>query len=703
MRSWILTIIWCLLAELAFGQNMPLTRNQGENIATDTSADSIAKTEEPVESIIHVWTLDNQFGTKNVVAVDSSTLGFNNFNPIFQRSISNSYLGYLGSSYTSNIYFDQSSESNFYFLRNFDAYRQTQNKVRYYNSTTPYASLMYLQGGQGSTKTEQLFKAFFTSNIDSITNFGFQFNAIRAPGQYLMQEARHKFLNFFVSRNGTRLNSYFNFINGSDEITESGGISDSSLDQFTYSRIVYTNLSIPSRVDPTELGAKLTNEISNTSKSFSIFTSHEYLMGQIPFLLPKKIADSTFVVTTVIDSVSVDSIVTVSADVQFTPKYSIQYSAEFENHQRRLLESTVDNNFFTNTYINTKSHTDSVFFSRFSHILQIKAFENDNRKYTFGTRAFIENEIVTAQHPLPDGMRKYNYSNVNVGGELYRRNSSFLNWSAIAQFTLLGRNIGDAIVKGKALKPLVFGADTTSLLVEAWYQDQSADIFQEHWYSNHYKWENQFKKQHEVVLKGQYSYPRFSANAGVNYALLSNFIYNNEAALPAQYESAFSILSAWVNKDITVGRLGWSNKIVWQELSNDAVLRLPVWNFYSSIYYSHYLFKVMKIQMGVEVYFNSKFLANQYNPATSSFYLQEKDTQLQMDPSTYKYSRYENNLIGGYPLINLYVNAKLKRTSAFAELYHANSMFPMGDFYSSQGYPLDQMAFRFGFFWTFYD
>ena len=93
----------------------------------------------------------------------------------------------------------------------------------------------------------------------------------------------------------------------------------------------------------------------------------------------------------------------------------------------------------------------------------------------------------------------------------------------------------------------------------------------------------------------------------------------------------------------------------------------------------------MKLQLGVEIYYNSKFYANSYEPSTTQFYLQN------------------DQLIGGYPQINLYVNAKLKRTSAFAQLYHANSMFNMGEFFSSPGYPVDQMAFRFGFFWTFYD
>jgi len=437
---------------------------------------------------------------------------------------------------------------------------------------------------------------------------------------------------------------------------------------------------IPVRKDPYQLGVNLGNVIENTSKSFSFFTSHEYLMGQIPFFVPKVTADSLFP-----DSILADSIINVRAPNEFIPKYSVQYSAEFENHSRNIFERSVDQLFFDTTFIKTSNHTDSAFFSRFSHILQVKAFEDENRKFTFGKRVFIENEMVTAKHPLSDGQRKYNYSNVYLGGEISRTTSTFLNWYALARFALIGRNIGDAIVKGNIDKPFVFNADTTHLTVEGWYQDQSADIFQEHWVSNHFKWENKFKKQHEVVVRGTFSYPRFHAQAGLNYALVSNYLYNNEFAVPDQYNGEFSIISGWLNKDFHLGRFGWSNKMVWQELSNDAVLHLPVFSVYSSIYYSHYLFKVMKLQFGAEVFYHTRFKSNSYQPATTQFYLQN------------------DQITGGYPMVNLFVNAKLKRTSAFAELYHANSMFRMGEFFSSPHYPLDQMAFRFGFYWTFYD
>lgn len=616
-----------------------------------------------VPSIIEAWTLDKQFSARKIQVLDTATINFHQHDPVYRQSISNTSTGQLGSGYQANDYFARTDENPFYFLKVFDAYRLTQQEVKYYNTTTPYANLYYEQGNNNS-ETEQYFKAFFTHNLDSITNFGFEFNALKSPGQYLSQEARHKFLNVFASRNSERLNSYLSVINSTDVISENGGIISDNLDQWV--RYTIPGLVFELRDNPGNFWVQLNNPLVNTTKSLSVFTSHEYLMGEIPFLVKD---------TLQIDSVAVD----------FKPRYGIQYSAEFENYNRMLEESSADTEFFDTTYMKTSNHTDSSFMTRFSHIFQVKAFEDTTRKFTFGKRAFIENEIVSAKHPLPDGYRKYTYSNVYVGGEINRTESALGSWSASGKFALLGRNLGDALLEGDWNKRFVIGKDTTFLKGEGVYEASSANIFQEHWFSNHYKWENNFKKQYEIAVKGRFEYPRFKASAGFNYALLSNYIYNNEQALPDQYESEFSVISAWVNKDFELGRFVWSNKAIWQELSNDAVLRLPNWSLYSSFYYSHYLFKVMKIQLGVEAYYNTQFYAERYEPSTNRFYLQ----------NDYK--------VGGYPLINLFANAKLKRTSAFAMLYHANSLVDFGDFFVSPNYPLGMMAFRFGFFWTFYD
>lgn len=634
-------MFFILFSESIIAQEETLPdRQSGNNPSGKQSVASI----KPVKSVIKSWTLEKQNSALNYISVDTATMNFHNYTPIFQKNISNTYLGYFGAPYVSNIFFDRINYSDYYFLASFDAYRRTQREVTYYNTTTPFSLLKYEQGVE-----EQMFTALFTQNIDSTTNIGFRYNTLKNKGQYKFQEANHKNLNFFISRNTKRYNGYASFISATNKVVENGGISDTLID---VSR------------NPNELLVNLSGNIQPTIKTFSFFTSHEYLLGRIPSIFKKD----------------------TPSDSVFSPRYGIQYSLEINDYKRSFIESFASGDFFDTTfYSNNAKLADTSSLRRFTQIFQIKAFENKERKFTFGKRIFLENEIVRAIHSIPFGERKYNYSNLFLGGEISNNTSSFIQWNAMARFAVLGRNFGDAIVKGAIDKPVKLFRDTLLISLEGWYQDISPDVFQEHWSDNHFKWENNFNKQHEVVFKAALHWDKISLNTGANYAILSNYLYNGRDALPNQFSDGFSIFSFWLNKDFNIGPFGWNNKMILQEVSNDAVLHVPSFNYYTSIYFKGVLFKVMKYQIGAEMYYNSKFYSDKYEPSTSRFYLQDQI------------------LTGGYPQLNAFINAKLKRTSAFVQLMHFNSSFSNGKYFSSPFYPINQMAFRFGFLWSFYD
>ncbi|MBN1927234.1 MAG: hypothetical protein JW798_15480, partial [Prolixibacteraceae bacterium] len=495
-------------------------------------SDSVMSNAETVKSEIKVWTLKNQYSTINEIELDTANLNFHNYNPIFKKSISNNYLGYLGAPYQSNIFFDREETPEYYFLKNINHYYTSPEEVKYYNTTTPFAVLRYEEGSR-SDQDQQMFTAFFSRNIDPGTNFGFRYDAHKSKGQYVFHESLHEHLNIFFSRNSERYNAYVSVLTGTNMVVENGGISKDEVNPF---------------YPPKYYSPNLDNAIEMTVKNISVFTSHEYLLGSLSSLFKKHVAEEeeSYVsgesdtlsfqadsIPLVDDSLafSTDSTASVAdstgivknkkEDKGFVPAYSIQYSASYNSFNRYLLENTVDHSFFDTTYIGFDSYNDSSLYNTFTQILQLKAFENPNRKFTFGKRVFLENEIVEAVHALPYGQTKYNYSNIFVGGEIYRREGDFWNWNALARIAVLGRNIGDAMLKGSINKPLRIFNDTTHIIAEGWYRDTKAPIFLENWQSNHFKWENRFRKQHEVIIKGKISYPRFKLQTGVNYALLA--------------------------------------------------------------------------------------------------------------------------------------------------------------------------------------
>lgn len=643
----IIALLFALTAEVQAQPQPPRGGDGGQNQGSNQKP----ATEDTIQSRIKTWGLTEEYSDAAISILDTQTIGFHKYDPIYKISISNTHLGHVGAPYQSNIYIDRPDKHAFYFTRNLKAYNPMAYETPYYNTTKSVSTLTYVQNLSTFGGPEQAFDAFLIRNIDPVTNIGFRFHVNKTEPEYKFIESNHRYFNLFASRNTQKHNGYFSLVNGSNVLKENGGVIDEKID---------------TRLKPVELPVKLilSKGLDNTTKSFSLFTSHEYSIGRSYSEMSE-------------DSVIIN---------HFEPQFSGQYSIEWERHHRNFLESYVDTNFFQNTYTSkAPDHQDSIAFSRFSHMIQLKAFERTRRKFSFGARAFIQNEIVSATHPVPFGYRKYTYSNVNLGASIFQKNNNFWRWSATGQLVVLGRNLGDAQLKGIIDKPLAFRTDSLNIHIEGWYRDQSPDIFQTHLMSNHFQWDNNFKKQHDVVIKGQIDYERLHAKAGAAYTLLSNYLYNNQSGIPGQYTNEFSIFSAWIRKDFLFWRFGWENQVVWQQTSDRTVLRLPVLAAYTSFYYSHYLFKEMKIQLGIEAYYNSAFYVDAYNPATTQFHIQD------------------NVKIGGFPVANAFFNAKLKRTSAFVKVLHANSMINGDRFFMSPSYPLGQMVIRFGFLWSFYD
>ena len=75
-------------------------------------------------------------------------------------------------------------------------------------------------------------------------------------------------------------------------------------------------------------------------------------------------------------------------------------------------------------------------------------------------------------------------------------------------------------------------------------------------------------------------------------------------------------------------------------------------------------------------------------PAIGQFYLQNPDT------------RYK---LGGYPLINGYINLHLKRTRIFVQMYNLLQRTGEKSYFLAPHYPLNPRILKVGLSWNFFD
>ena len=120
--------------------------------------------------------------------------------------------------------------------------------------------------------------------------------------------------------------------------------------------------------------------------------------------------------------------------------------------------------------------------------------------------------------------------------------------------------------------------------------------------------------------------------------------------------------------------------------SGSDVFRVPNFVTRNTIYYSNFLFKgnPLYLQTGITFKYFSAYYANSFNPLLNEFSLQN-DTK-----------------IGGFPMLNFFVNAQIQRTRIFFKVEHFNPGFTGYNYYAAPNYPYRDLSVRFGLVWNFF-
>ena len=92
----------------------------------------------------------------------------------------------------------------------------------------------------------------------------------------------------------------------------------------------------------------------------------------------------------------------------------------------------------------------------------------------------------------------------------------------------------------------------------------------------------------------------------------------------------------------------------------------------------------MYLQTGFTFQTFTKYYANDYNPLIGEFYIQEKKK------------------IGDFPLVDFFINARVRQARIFLKAEHLNSSFTGRNYYSAPNYPYKDFIVRFGLVWTFF-
>ena len=72
------------------------------------------------------------------------------------------------------------------------------------------------------------------------------------------------------------------------------------------------------------------------------------------------------------------------------------------------------------------------------------------------------------------------------------------------------------------------------------------------------------------------------------------------------------------------------------------------------------------------------------------------------NPIISEFVNQNNQLFGGFPIINAFFNAKIRQTRLFLIAEHINANKKSPRYFSAPGYPYRDFMVRFGLVWNFF-
>ena len=658
MRSFsVFILLFCQLA-LLNGQ-----------VQSDTINNTIPDTTAP---IVRTWQLKDDYSRLEDFPLDTMQTSFQIYNPVYKNSFCNLYLGNLGLAAQTNLYFERTSDIRYLFLNYYRPYLVRASDNIYFNIRKPFTILEYSASGQNKERREQMVRTFHSQNINQYLNGGFDLRLSSSEGNFINQKAKLTNVRFFTSYIKGDISVHGSLAYNSFRSNENGGIQDDSL---------FLETNQDERTYPVNL---------TDAKSFSVL---RYLNFQVTsrYRFGK---DSVFQDTTSTTGFK-------RLRDRTTKTGSLIHTFEYE-HNKRLYEDntlSISDGFYKDFFINPGMSSDSTFQRSILNTLQIMLDENPNRKNDFGARAFISHELVKYSFNIqPDTIisgsndtvvnlfSENQFSNIYTGASLVHTVGQGWNWLFTGKLWLMGYRAGDMILNGEIDKFIKTRNGKTSISVGGSLTTLEPFYYMAHYASNHFIWDNNFNKTKEIIAFVKLNNEPYKFSVKGSISTISDFIYLDTDAQPAQHHPVLNVFSAELFKHFKLGPFHTIHHIVYQIPTNSSVIRIPNFSYYTSDFFAFGLAKkVLTIEIGFDLYYNTSYKGYAYMPASGMFYHQDI------------------RRIGNYPYFDGFLTAKLKRTRFYVKYEHANSGLMGKNYFNVLHYPMPDGRFRWGLSWTFYD
>ena len=519
------------------------------------------------------------------------------------------------------------------------------NDIDYYHVATPFTELMY----RSAFVQGQLLDALFSVNTSPRFNFTIARKGLRSLGNYqhfLSSSSNFRFSTNYNSRNS----KYFlktHYVNQNLFSEENGGIREDDILNFESGNTEFIDRSV---FDPQFENA------DNTLQGKRFYFNQKYLIKN-------------------------------SSDSQNIRKWSVGNIITLENKYYQFKQSTPNEYFGESTGFTQIN--DKISFDTF-----LVNFNTSYSSSKLGMATFFMNyrDVNYSYENLADIDNNNYYESIIDENLSFGFNYLFEKENYVLDFQFESMLTGD--VEGSLIGAgLLLNINSDSNIKFSFINsDNSPDynyIFNNSSYSN-YNWNNLFENINTTRYILNFSSDKlFKFNFEFNNISNHTYFFKDVSGIvfPVQESNNLSMFKMNISKTISFKKFAIDNKVQFQKAGDESlgIINIPELILRNTFYYQNELFnKALFLQTGFTFNYFSEFFMNSYDPLLSEFYVQN------------------NKLIGNFPRIDFFVNAKIQQTRIFLKAEHINSSLTGYNYYSAPNYPYRDFSIRFGLVWNFF-
>ena len=560
------------------------------------------------------------------------------YHPYYKKNTVFQDLGNIGTPGRS-LLFEWNKNTDFVLGFNpYQIYYKTPQETRYYQTKKPYGDFTYTQG----QKELLLFSAKYAMNFSPRFNIGVDYDRVTSGGFYSRQYTSGYFTNInanYQSKN-KRYGILANVIWNRGVLDESGGLKGDSL----FETLRGTNKAAPVRL----------YNCQSRYKNQTLYAKQYYYLGKMETVVKNE--DTSFVVSRL-------------GYFSHTIRYD-QDAFFFDNpkgNKDSILFPTAN---IDTTGIFYDSIASKTLLNRFAYAYWTKSNEFQ--------QSFIEFAISHKNIQVQQMGLSNSYNNVWGEAKMERipKTENNLGLKLAGSYCMSGYNQNDFKLGGDA-KILFKKLD----LVGGFYNQLfEPDYTFTYYRSAPFSWTNRFSKINVTQWRVGMGTKAFRHNFTLqfNQYVIANWVYYGKEVKPIQSSDILLINTLEAAKTFQFGWFYFENKLIFQK-SNLAIMRLPEMSANLRYYINGNLFrKALNFQLGAELFYNTSYFGNAYNPSARAFYLQDQTR------------------IGNYPMFDVFFTGQVMTATIFVKYEHMNMDWINSGYYYTTSYPLPVKALRFG-------